>query len=252
MNNQVTPFIWSRSDCPFLTDNNRIDIWLLDLEDTKLHLPKMLSEDELIRAQKLIHQSDKDRFVRSRCSLRFVLGRCLKVSPKSLVFAYGEKGKPMLSPAYHTPIEFNLSHSRDKALIAVSYNRGIGIDISDVNRSSSNIAISKRSFTATEHKALLTCPAEEQARQFHRIWSQKEAYTKAIGLGYAYGFKHFTVSPEAGLISDILDKDACSQSRILAFDTGIDTASALSYKRVNEDDNPEIYYWDFNTDKISL
>ena len=164
VNNQITPAIWSRTACLYETDDKRIDIWLIDLENPKFHQLELLSDDELVRSKKLIHQSDKDRFVRSRCALRIILGHCLDVQANTLVFSYGEKGKPALAmpslPSTLT-LEFNLSHSENKALIAVSRKRKLGIDISDIKRSTSNIAISKRSFTEAEHHSLIDSPIKE-------------------------------------------------------------------------------------------
>jgi len=248
--NQITPTIWSRESCPFQATNKRIDIWQIDLKDTNLHHLEYLSEDELMRAQKIIHQSGKDRFIRSRCSLRYILAQSLQVAPASLVFEYGEKGKPMLSHPYDSQLEFNLSHDTDKALIALARERQLGIDISDVNRSTNNIAISKRNFSDKEHTFLLSHAADEIPQQFHSIWSRKEAYTKAIGRGYAYGFKNFTVSSEFGLIEDVLNKDACDQWTILPINTGSDTVAALAHSKTDQQDIPDIYYWNLKTDEM--
>jgi 4'-phosphopantetheinyl transferase len=248
--NHTTPTIWSTEPCPFQVADKRIDIWQIDLKDAKLHHLEYLSEDELIRAQKLIHQTDKDRFIRSRCSLRFILAQSLQVAPASLVFEYGEKGKPKLSVPSNSMLEFNLSHGTDKALIALSRGYQLGIDISDINRSTNNIGISKRSFSDTEHQSLLNHSRSDVPQEFHRIWSKKEAYTKAIGRGYAYGFRNFTVSSEFGLIDDILNKDACDQWTIFPINTGSDTAAALAHSKADQQDIPNIYYWNLETDEM--
>lgn len=235
----------SQAACEFVTGEDRIDIWHVDLSVTDLERPDLLSEDEVARSEKMLHVENKKLFVRSRCALRIILSKCLSLNPIDLSFQYGEKGKPGLLTPSEIELEFNLSHSLDIALIAVASGRQIGIDISHTNRSTNWQGIAKRSFT--ENEIAYLAPPEDSQHRFHRIWSQKEAYTKALGLGYSYGFKNFSVRLEGGLIHDSLNPDAGKLWTIDSFDSGDNTVAALAF---NGNQNPHLHYWKLDETNI--
>ncbi len=191
-------------------DTNIIDIWQVDLQDVTLdgHL-KVLSEDERIRVDKFVFPNDKKSFARSRCALRLILAEYLVSLPEKLLFHYGEHGKPVL--AENDSVDFNISHYENIALVAVTRGRPLGVDINRVggrtDRSPTDWKpIAKRSFSPGEQQEFEILPPERQEETFYRIWTQKEAYTKAIGDGFSYGFQTFSVVVSAvgntGLIAD--------------------------------------------------
>lgn len=251
----------------FETNKDRIDIWHVDLSLPAFDRPDLLSQDETLRSEKMLHTENRKLFIRSRCALRTILARCLslathepstneastnelstnkplsnKLLTSRLAFQYGVKGKPSLSIQNNTPLEFNLSHSHDIALIAVALHRQIGIDISHTNRSTNWESISKRSFTESEQASLLQ--AENPQEEFHRIWSQKEAYTKALGLGFSYGFRNFSVKQNGGLIQDSIDPDAPKKWTIKCIATQGPTVAALAFNGAFKGSNPAtIHLW---------
>jgi len=78
-------------------------------------------------------------------------------------------------------IEFNVSHSKDRLLVAVTAGRAVGIDI-EFRRSGIHMdAIADRWF-APEEKTFFQC-SETPEKIFFDIWAKKEAYVKALGLG---------------------------------------------------------------------
>lgn len=99
--------------------------------------------------------------------------------PIELVMDFGEKGKPYLK---EYPLFFNLSHSGDYVVCAVSDGE-IGVDIqkcSDMNV----MRIAERFFSMEESRALEACGTEEERQQaFFRLWVRKEAYGKLLGEG---------------------------------------------------------------------
>jgi len=252
----------SQQNCEFITNENRIDIWHVDLNLSDLDRFDLLSEDEIIRSEKMLHLKNKKLFVRSRCALRLLLAKCLSLNPVSLSFQYGEKGKPQLLKPKNSQLEFNLSHSDDIALISIARERQIGIDISHIKRSTNWEGIAKRSFTKIEQNYLIApepsqVPSqtasqvlnqETSLNRFHRIWSQKEAYTKALGLGYSYGFKNFSVDIAGGLIQDSINPEANKIWTIHSFESGDDTVAALAF---NGTPSPDIHYWKLDHRVIS-
>jgi 4'-phosphopantetheinyl transferase len=112
--------------------------------------------------------------------LRLILGRYVNQSAAALEFNYGQYGKPELQG--HR-LQFNLSHSGDHALIAVSHHQ-LGVDLERMNRKNNDLdGMIEMVCHPAEKTTLLQLPAQEKADAFYHLWTQKEAYCKMSGLG---------------------------------------------------------------------
>jgi 4'-phosphopantetheinyl transferase len=175
--------------------NNTIEVWTFLLPDcTPLvaDCRQVLSGEEVHRAGTFRSPNDATRFTLSRGLLRRVLGTCLDRDPAALSFKRNENGKPFLEG---TDIEFNVSHSRDRLLIAVTAGRAVGVDI-EFRRAGVNMsAIAGRWFSESEQQFFQTLEKPEIG--FFDIWVQKEAFVKARGLGIFQGLNEFSVPLEA-------------------------------------------------------
>jgi 4'-phosphopantetheinyl transferase len=117
------------------------------------------------------------------------------IPPKQLKFFEGSHGKPelTLSPDKST-VRFNLSDSREVALIAVTRGRQIGIDIEHVQKDFEWNGIAERFFSASEVAMIQALSPEHQQEAFFRCWTRKEAYIKARGQGLSIPLNQFDVS----------------------------------------------------------
>jgi 4'-phosphopantetheinyl transferase len=124
---------------------------------------------------------DRRMYGASHAMVRKVLSRYVDAPPESLRFSRGGQGKPAL---IGTPncVEFNLTHTRGLAVLAVSLSRAVGIDAERGDRSI-NEALAERIFSDTERRDLSELPAAARARAMVRLWTLKEAYVKALGVG---------------------------------------------------------------------
>ena len=217
---------------------NRIDLWQVDLASDQAGLcESVLSADESLRADKFAFAKDRDTFVRSRGALRLILARYLPCQAGELQFQYNEHGKPRLQFPAIGDLGFNLSHSRDEALVAIARDRNIGVDLNILPGTSDQnpdwVPVAKRSFSSAEQALLFALPAASQERMFYLVWSQKEAYTKGIGEGYRYGFQRFTVAVDArggtGLIADEKNPRFVGVWQLTRVDTGRDSIAVLAY-----------------------
>jgi 4'-phosphopantetheinyl transferase len=230
-------------------------LWCIDLTNTKLDsLHFLLSVDEAQRADKFVFDKDRNTLLRSRVALRLILGRCLNLHPGKITFCYNEHGKPEIDFPTSTPINFNLSHSGEKAVIAVSWNRRVGIDLNHLGQTRDWPPIVKRSFSSAEQEALLQVPEAEKQTVFYRVWSQKEAYTKALGAGFTYGFQNFTVVVDteatAGLVADDKAQSAANEWAIVPVEIGNDWVAALAYDEPSiSTTQVTIQHWEFCYDK---
>ncbi len=201
----ANPFWSSAPDKPTL-HRDHVHVWRFDLHLSRVQialLHETLSPDEHQRANKLAIKEKRDQFIVARSVLRVVLAKYLDVEPSALVFGYGEHGKPSIV-GHPKGIEFSLSHSELIGLIGVAQNRRIGIDVDQLGRVTDWIKVARRNYSNIEQEQLFSLKHAEGESAFMRAWTRKEAYTKALGDGFAYGFRNFSVSlnAQARLIDD--------------------------------------------------
>ena len=142
----------------------------------------VLSRDELIRSSRFHFEDDATRFIAARGAVRMILSRYLGEDPASLEILTGEHGKPYLKHPF-IDLRFNVSHSRDIAMVAVTRGREVGVDVEWVQPDIEFAPIASHYFDPRENWDLLTAPQTERASRFFDLWTQKEARLKAAGIG---------------------------------------------------------------------
>ena len=156
---------------------------------------RLLSEDERTRAGRFHFEHHRRRFTLARGFLRAVLGRYLDIGPETIAFQYNRYGKPSLPPRLgDQKLCFNLSHSGDWALCAVTLGREIGVDIERIQPHRATAGIARRFFSPREVDALFALPEHLRAAAFFRCWTRKEAYIKAKGRGLSIPLASFAVA----------------------------------------------------------
>ncbi|MEO1591916.1 MAG: 4'-phosphopantetheinyl transferase superfamily protein [Cyanobacteria bacterium J06632_22] len=164
--------------------DSSLHLWRIDLTDgADGPFWGCLSEDEVARAQRYRFDRDRTRFVQSRGSLRHILSRYLNQPPATITFTYGPYGKPSCTAAIGTGLSFNLSHSGDVALCALTRHRRVGIDVEQYREITHFDSLARRCLTAAEIPTLEQLPMAQRQPIFLQYWTAKEAYLKAIGCG---------------------------------------------------------------------
>ena len=200
-----------------LPDLDGIELWLVEgpgTEHERSLLYDVLSEDERALAARFKVEDVRSSFVVSRGFLRKILGDALGCAPASISFGEGEHGKPFLEGAHATSeIEFNVSHSGDVFLYAVSRGRTVGVDVEKKKEGVSVETLARRYFAAGEVRRLIEeAPSEERLDSFYRCWTRKEAYLKAKGTGLTTKLHAFEVTflpgvPPAMLHTEVEGED---------------------------------------------
>lgn len=181
----------------------------------------MLDAVEMACAETYRQPADRERYLAARMLLRHALSKAAggQVAPKDWKYTEGPYGKPVMSAGLPA-LEFNVSHSENCVAVGVSTKKPIGIDIEclDPDRRS---GIVYEVLSDLERDRLQRCSADEQWTQFVRIWTAKEACSKALGLGLSLDFHTMEVQMEP-LRVRLLDRPA---SNAAAFDVASTTIS---------------------------
>ena len=138
--------------------SHRVDIWRARLDlptDSLMTLEATLSADEIQRAERFHVQGDKDRFIAAHGCLRDILARYHRLEPAQLSFSANDYGKPALSTDLsERRMDFNLSHSDDFALVAVTWERKVGVDLERIRQGISAQVIARQYFSKSEFAEL--------------------------------------------------------------------------------------------------
>jgi 4'-phosphopantetheinyl transferase len=158
-------------------------------------LERVLSVPEVERANRFHFSRDRRQFVATRALLRTLLGRSLHMDPARLEFGAGAQGKPYLArTATGHPPRFNVAHSGDHALIGMSAEADVGVDIEVVRDAAATLPIADRFFSAGESAAIRLLPEDQRQLAFFRLWTLKEAFVKAVGAGLSHPLNAFEVT----------------------------------------------------------
>lgn len=197
---RVSTISFSTSPMKVTLSDTQIDIWLCtlpDIEDRNAHFLFQLSPEEKSRAERFKFELHRNRFIASHGFMRKVLARYLNIEADKIEYLNGEKGKPCLADSSYynlNGLQFNLSHTQDLAILAVTKNAALGIDIEYNNRKTDWKGICKRFFTVPEQQALFSLAEEQQEIAFFDLWTRKEAYMKVLGTGLSLSPTEFTLT----------------------------------------------------------
>lgn len=217
---------------------NEIQLYRFALDKMRSRLAslkKILSSDEREKAQRAL----VDGLCETRLIMFGLLRECLAGfldrDPAEIEYGYGPHGKPFISPRQNPHcIEFNISHTENVLLIAVTKGQALGIDVERLDRCVDALELAERYFTKNEYKQLLALPEVKLNEGFFRCWTRKEAYIKATGLGLHCPLDSFEVSLSAsgpGLLSVNGDGDAAAEWSIIEIDAGADLMASLAVKK---------------------
>lgn len=159
-----------------------VHLWVAPLlvpSSLRRALEASLTRAERTRAERYRHPQDARRFSAARGWLRHVLATEVGTQPAEVHMSQ-DPGKPRLA-SEGGPF-FNLSHAGDLAVIAVAAGE-VGVDVE--HRSSGRGALDAAALACTpaEMESLGRLPTGERGTAFLGLWTAKEAYLKARGVG---------------------------------------------------------------------
>jgi 4'-phosphopantetheinyl transferase len=185
-----------------------IHVFRIPLDNPTAVPEECLDPIERDRAARFVFERDRRRFIGAHAATRAILGGFLGRRPAAIRFGIGAHGKPYV----HEPgldLRFNLSHSGERALLAVSHGREVGVDVEEI-RTVDWLPLAHRFFAVREVADLKAMPATERVDAFFRCWTRKEAFLKAHGKGLYAPLNAFQVDLTANDGPQLLS--ACYQT----------------------------------------
>lgn len=187
-----------------------VHLWLFSLDEpsaTAEAIVDCLDEEEHQRAARFHFEEHRRRFIAGRAQLRHLIGGYLSLPPRDVRFIYGEQGKPFIEPRQvsgdagtggRTALHFNLSHSEGVALLGVTHDAEIGVDVEAVRAMLDAGNVARDNFSTPEVEAWESLRDEVRDDGFFACWSRKEAIVKAMGGGLSIPLDSFqvTLDPE--------------------------------------------------------
>lgn len=177
-----------------------LSIWELDLDlesDLAVRELQTLSSEERERASRYRFDADRRVYLKTRYMLRELLGSTLACLPQAIEFSYSAYGRPMLAGVSNAELDFNVSHSGERALIAISERGAVGIDIERIGADKGILDLCQNFFHPEETQRVLSEHADGRLSRFYEIWTLKEAVIKLLGTGLSQPLTEFCVPHKA-------------------------------------------------------
>lgn len=162
---------------------------------------QLLNNEEKERADRYRFDIHRNRFITGRGTVREILAHIGKTKPQRIKFEVNSYGKPAIyEPEGLTGLKFNASSSHTMGVIAVANNIELGVDIEFIKLDSDTEdydSIVSSEFTEEEYEWYNAQVRQDKVQMFYSIWTCKEAYLKALGIGlneklnsFSINFKH--------------------------------------------------------------
>ncbi len=176
----------------------QIDIWCAfcqSITDPPLleRYRRLLTAEELQQGARFHFAHDRHRYLITRALVRTTLSRYAEVPPERWTFVPTPYGRPAISNEGLRAggISFNISHSRELVVLAITRDHDLGVDTEDVLTRSPPLEIADRFFAPEEVASLRALPADRQQERFFQHWTLKESYIKARGMGLSLPLDQF-------------------------------------------------------------
>ncbi len=151
-----------------------------------------LSGAERARQARFRFPALRQTYGRAHGFLRAVLGHYAGLAPGAVAFTAELRGKPALPAPCR--VQFNLSYRAGRALLAVSDGCAVGADVETLSPMTDSLALVPELFSGPEQAVLrAAAPGADWEALFYTIWTRKEAYAKALGMGLSLPFAGFSV-----------------------------------------------------------
>jgi len=188
---------WNPAPKKLSLASNEIHVWISSLEvpaETERRLMAYVTPMEFARMHYQKNPQKKRQQVLSHAMLRIILSKYVNIGPAEMVFVRSESGKPALDATLGKTVSFSMSHSGGYAAYAVTKTFNVGVDVERLDEKRRYEVIAGRFFSESEKAHLTQRFLDERLRMFYRLWTAKEAVSKAVGTGLSYPLSQYEIA----------------------------------------------------------
>ncbi len=166
---------------------------ILSADSEREDYSQFLNAEDKQKAAGFLRPELAKKYIKTRGVLRKILAEYLNEKAEKLVIKTNEYGKPFVP---EVGLFFNLSHSGNQFVIAVSNVCELGVDLEQPRQRGNLASLVDKCFSSEEKTFWENLPVNEQAKMFYDFWVRKEAFVKAVGRGIALGLNQCVVNPD--------------------------------------------------------
>jgi 4'-phosphopantetheinyl transferase len=207
--------------CDELRRGGIVHLWTCFLEDLRVKAMLddykfLLDDHERKQEANFVFAVDKIRYRVTRALVRIILSAYLSTEPRALCFDKNAFGMPYLrtSSTDLRNLHFNVSHTEGLITLAVSWGARVGVDV-ELCKPTQLLDVARSLFCPFEVRVIEDMPEQKRSRKFFELWTLKESYIKARGMGLSIPLDRFyfeVVGPMLLLHRDLALKDAAQWS----------------------------------------
>lgn len=218
--------------------HNDVHIWPISLHSLthkEKELFNLLSEEEKTRVQNFKFDHLKRNYTLSHGVLRLILSNFLQRPAQKITFSFGKYGKPYVKDN-PVSLQFNMSHSHNMAIIALTQNAELGIDIELLKTVQQQDELPLSIFSERELKFYLSLTTSKRKIVFFKSWVCKEAFLKTLGTGLNTPMQdveiQFSFSLKPSLLAFNNDRSATLGYTLLEIAINANYVGALGFKNI--------------------
>ncbi|MET7702346.1 4'-phosphopantetheinyl transferase superfamily protein [Streptomyces sp. NPDC005485] len=190
-----------------------VKLWICPNDDLAPALADLLAahwldEQERQTCGRFLFERDRRQYLVAHTLVRRALALEAGLAETDLVIWRSSRGRPFLRPSPGglprggAHLDFNLSHAGGYNLLGIVRRHRIGVDVERLDRDEQALATITQTFARAEREWVAGAPPGRlRERRVLRLWTLKEAYAKARGLGLGLPFDEFcfTLDDERGV-----------------------------------------------------
>lgn len=151
---------------------------------------QLLSEEEIVRWQTFHFERHRREYLTTRALVRTALSHYLPVAPEAWRFELNAHGKPRVD--LECGLQFNLSNTPELVVCLIAQGAEVGVDVEPCEHAEKIVEIGPQVFSPLELAQLEELRGEAKLDRALSLWTLKEAYIKARGLGLSLPLHKFS------------------------------------------------------------
>jgi phosphopantetheinyl transferase len=204
--------------------SSRIDIWIASAQgllraDSCLQI---LTEKDWASLGRIRDLAARSSSVAARVLLRLGLSHATerKIAPQEWDFSVTDRQRPLVAAGL-PQVHFSVSHTEQLAVVAISPTIDVGIDIESVDQDVTHEVMAEFCHH-DERRAVKDLPDLQKHREFIRLWTLKEAYTKMTGAGHSLDFRTIKLLLDPTDLTSIDDRAPDTRTQFESFYVSLD------------------------------